>query len=448
MGSEGGLTSLPTSQFRPPTSLDEPQIVLTWLLRLRWLAVVGQVLAVLVAVAVLDLEPPAWPVAGVIGATVLSQGVVRFWTRRRPDGAPPPGWLVPGILIFDVGLLTVLLYCTGGPENPFRVLYLVHVGMSVVALGFGWTWLIVGLAATCYGALYFWHLPLMPAGRVLPPLVRAVGDWSAVVLVSVLIAYFIGRVTRALRQRERELATARERAAKNEQLASLTTLAAGAAHELGSPLGTIAVVAKELQNDLDKLGRTEAAEDARLIRQEVDRCRSILDRMRVDILEEGHHERSPVTVAELVALVRQDLGGEHAAALRVEVSADAALPATPARAVRQALVVLLNNAFDASPGRQDAVMLRVGRVDGQVEFAVTDRGGGMAEDVLRRAGEPFFTTKPPGAGMGLGLFLVRLVAEKYGGSFRMSSVVGEGTRATLQLPDDVRPPSAAQGSAA
>lgn len=437
--------ALRTSAFTLPPFPEAPQIVLTWLLRLRWLAAVGQVLAIAFTAALLGLRPPAWPVAGAIAATLLSQVFVRMWSHRRRV----PGWVVPGILALDVGLLTVLLYCTGGPENPFRILYLVHVAMAVVVLGFGWTWLIVGLAAGCYGALYFWHLPLMPPGRALPPGVREVGDWMAVVLVSVLIAYFIGRVIRALRDRERErdaeLAAARERAGRNEQLASLTTLAAGAAHELGSPLGTIAIVAKELQNDLAGLGRPDAVEDARLIRQEVDRCRTILDRMRVDIVEEGHHERSPVSVAELVDWVRADLGREQAAALRVEVPPDAALPATPARAVRQALVVMLNNAFDATRevvgeagGGDRPVTLRVGRNDGHVEFAVDDAGGGMTPEVLRRAGEPFFTTKPPGSGMGLGLYLVRLVAEKYGGSFRMTSTLGRGTRATLELPYDVR----------
>ncbi len=424
-----------------PTFQDEPQIVLTWLLRLRWLAVVGQVLAVASTAALLGLRPPLWPVAGVIGAAILSQGVVRFWSHRPRV----PGWVVPAVLVLDVGLLTVLLYCTGGPQNPFRVLYLVHVGMAVVALGAGWTWLIVALAAGCYGALYFWSLPLVPLGRELPAAVRGAGDWTAVVLVSVLIAYFIGRVTRALRERERELAAAQVRAGRNEQLASLTTLAAGAAHELGSPLGTIAVVAKELQNELARLGQSDAVEDAALIRREVDRCRSILERMRVDIADDGHHERPPVSVSALVEQVRADLSEEHGAALRVDLPAGAALPATPARAVRQALVVLLNNAFDAvaeangaANGHAGGVTLRVGRGGGHVEFLVEDRGAGMADDVLRRAGEPFFTTKPPGSGMGLGLYLVRLVADKYGGSFRMTSTVGRGTVATLELPDDVR----------
>ena len=435
---------------RPPRSSpsDEPRIVLTWLTRLRWIAVVGQVLAVAVSVVVLGLRPPVWPIVAVIAVTIGSDAAALAWVR---SGRRPPSWMVPALLLLDVALLTVLLYCTGGPDNPFCVLYLVHVAMAVVVLGLAWTWGVVAVAALCYGGLFFAHLPLLPGGRALPRGVREAGEWAAVVLVASLIAYFIGRVTGALRQRERELATARERAARNEQLASLTTLAAGAAHELGSPLGTIAVVARELEVGLSD--NPDAADDARLIRREVDRCRAILDRMRVDIVEEGHHDTvggSAVTVDQLLALVRGDLDGDQADLLRVELSRGAALPTAPAKAVRQALGVLVRNAFDAAPDGDPSragVTLTVSREAGRVAFAVADHGTGMPTDVLRRAGEPFFSTKPPGSGMGLGLYLVRLVADKYDGTFQISSTPGRGTLAVLTLPDDVST-GAADGEAA
>src|SRR5581483_10369560 len=165
----------------------------------------------------------------------------------------------------------------GGPLNPFASLYLIHVAMAVIVLRAGWTWIVVASVAACYGVLLRWHLPLGNQG--VRGSLWAVGNWVALVLVSVLIAAFIGSVIRSLRQRESELASFRERAARSEQLAGLTTLAAGAAHELNTPLGTIAVVARELELSCDGGARdgsssvdsSSVLDDARLIRREVDR---------------------------------------------------------------------------------------------------------------------------------------------------------------------------------
>ena len=217
------------------------QIVLAALTRLRWLAVVGQ----------LGLRR-----RGVGAAPAAAGGADRIRDRhyralqhpahRVGPVRPPSAWLVRATILLDVLLLTALLYLTGGPANPFAALYLVHVAMAVSSAA----WRGPGsssrprrrVTGCCCGGT--WRCSRRRASR---RRWGAVGNWAALVLVSVLIAAFIGRVIRALRQRELELVAVRERAAKNEQLAGLTTLAAGAAHELNTPLGTIAVVAKELE---------------------------------------------------------------------------------------------------------------------------------------------------------------------------------------------------------
>jgi two-component system sensor histidine kinase RegB len=420
------LTSLPLPRAQ------DSQIVLTWLTRLRWLAIAGQLLAVLVAHYALGLDFPLLPIALVILATVLSNAALLYWLRSH---SPPP-WIVPALLLLDVGLLTCLLYFTGGPANPFTSLYLVHIAMAVVVLGAGWTWLVVGATALSYMLLLYFHRDLAWS-RPRPPWVDPVGNWVGLALVSVLIAYFIGRVQRSLRQREHELRAVREQATRNEQLAALTTLAAGAAHELGTPLATIALVAKELEltaSTTSATGPESVAEDARLIRKEVERCRAILDRMRVDLIEDLKQEPGPVHLNDLIDRMRQDLRPDEQARLQVRYADGIDMLLAPSRAVQQAVSVLLRNAFDATPAEQ-SVTLAVHRRDGHVAFEVQDKGHGMPEDVLRRAGEPFFTTKPPGKGMGLGLFLVRLVAEKVGGQFRLRSTPGQGTVSVLELPD-------------
>ena len=406
----------------------EPRIALSALVRLRWLAVVGQVGATLVAVMGLGIRVPAGPVGAVIAFTALTNAGLMVYMRA----GRPRGWLVQGVLVFDVLALTALLYLTGGAQNPFSVLYLVHVAMAVIVSEWVWTWAILALSAVCYAALFVWHLPLRGEGAV-PAWVIPAGNWVALVLVAVLIAAFIGRVGRSLRQREVELADVRERAGRNERLAALTTLAAGAAHELNTPLGTIAVVAKELEVGADP---GAIREDARLIRQEVERCREILNRMRADIGEEaGVHGRDSTDVLRLIAHLRSELRPEESGRLKVRCGAGVSTVRAPERALEQALLVLLRNAFDASANGTPVELSVRRRCDRRVEFVVEDRGSGMSEEMIRRAGEPFFTTKEPGRGMGLGLFLVRLVAERCGAEFWLDSKLGVGTRCVLEVPD-------------
>ena len=410
-----------------PPAVQEPEIVLQWLVRLRWLALAGQAMATAIAVAILRLRLPLGAIYAIIAITGLSNVGLAAWTRRRV-----PTWLVPAVLMLDVCLLTALLLCAGGPANPFRALYLVHIAMAVVTLAEGWSWLVVAATAACYGLLFVW--PLAPSRKLaLAPRVSATADWIALALVAFVVAYFVGRMTRSLRRHEKELADARELASRNEQLAALTTLAAGAAHELNTPLSTIAVVARELEVLSRQLALRESiTEDARLIRKEVDRCQFILGRMRVDVTQGEWQKSSSVGVEDFLAGLREDLNQIAGDALRIEC-ASALQVSAPARAVRQAVGILVDNAVDASPPGKPVELCIYGR-DGHIVFEVRDHGAGMSAEVMRRAGEPFFTTKPPGEGMGLGLFLARTVAEKLGGSLKLQSEPGAGTRALLELP--------------
>ena len=413
------------------SAVNEPQIVLVALTRLRWMAVIGQLAATGLAYWLLRLKLPLAPIAAVVLTTAISNVLLAV----LPVVMKPPGWLVQLVLLLDVFLLTILLYLTGGPDNPFASLYVIHVAMAVIVLQAGWTWVVVASVAACYGILLARHLPLQPR---LPPLIPALGNWVALVLVSVLIATFIGRVIRSLRQREFELTAFRDRAARSEQLAALTTLAAGAAHELNTPLGTIAVISKELELSRDATKNGDSVtEDARLIRREVERCRTILNRMRVDIGEDISF-RSAVSLASLESNLRESIGEENLPRLKISREPDIQTVQVPPRALEQALLVLLRNALDASPA-QKPVAMEIARSEGHVRFIVRDNGCGMSGEMLRRAGQPFFTTKEPGKGMGLGLFLVRLVAQQCGATFSIDSELGTGTTCVLELPETPTP---------
>lgn len=432
---ETEITPVPVVKpFAPSRALlstaQEPQIVLTWLARLRWLAVLGQVAAIWIAASTLSIHLPILPVSIVVLTTLLTNIVIAGWVWRGDT----PAWMVPVVIFLDVGLLTLLLYYTGGTTNPFATLYVVHVVMAVILIGPVWSWALVVVAAGSYALLFKYHLPLIAEPPISPRLLST-GNWVALFLESALIAYFIGRLSRSLRDREAEVRTMRDRATRHQQLASLATLAAGAAHELGTPLGTIAVVAKELELAVEPLAadNSDLAEDARLIRREVDRCRKIIDRMRVDVVQDIAAQSRRLEIADLVEMVRNDMTDETRPRLIVEVDPAVQAVIAPPRAVQQALGVMVRNAFEAS-SHDASVRFHVSRHNGEVKLAVIDRGSGMAADVVQRAGEPFFTTKAPGRGMGLGLFLVRLVAEQSNGRWYIESKPNEGTRSILVLP--------------
>jgi two-component system sensor histidine kinase RegB len=244
----------------------------------------------------------------------------------------------------------------------------------------------------------------------------------------------VTRIRRALEAREQALAEAQRVAAQQERLASLTTLAAGAAHELATPLSAIAVASRELDIAASAANVPAGlAEDARLIRAQVERCREILDQMSGRADASIAHEAQQVSAQHLVDEALLTLADEARARVSVRVAADAPTVAVPLASASRALRTLVRNALDAS-GRGQSVTVSATAEQRGTRFDVTDRGTGMTPDVLARAGEPFFTTKPVGSGFGLGLFLARTFAERWGGLLRLESNPAQGTRATLWLP--------------
>jgi two-component system, sensor histidine kinase RegB len=413
-----------------------PAITLAWLVRLRWGAVVGQVLAIALGRTVLGLDLPLAALGGLVAVTALTNVALVAWLARSPDVA----LRVPGaVLSLDTLVLTGRLYYSGGPSNPFSVLYLVHVTLAAVVLGMRWAGFMVVLTAVSYAVLFVAHRPLAGmehAHHQGHPSFSAhlQAMWVAFTVAAALIAFFVARLASALRSRERELAEAQRVAARAEKLVSLTTLAAGAAHELGTPLATIAVASKELARSIRQTP-DEAVEDARLIREEVDRCRAILKRMSADAGEAMGEAPEHVTGRELLDRCAKRLGSVEDVAARLKVNAadDVALECL-ADGLVQVLVSLVHNAFHASRAASAPVMLSVRDAGDVVRFVVEDHGTGIPREIVHRLGEPFFTTKPPGEGMGLGLFLAHAFVARCRGRIDLDSAEGRGTVVTLELP--------------
>jgi two-component system sensor histidine kinase RegB len=349
--------------------------------------------------------------------------------------------LVGGVLLLDVGVITGLIALAGGPINPFGTVYLVSITIAAATLGLWWS-AAVALASTIgFGLTFVRHRPLdfadpLVAGRVLS--LHLWGMWVALAAAAGLIAYFVSRMSEALDERERALAEARSAAARSDRLAALLALGAGAAHELATPLNTISILAGEIGRvtadgsiaPADAV--TEVATHAALVRDEVERCTRVLDQMTGRALAlDG--AAGPLTLDSLVDGLRHRLDPSSAGRLDVTVPVETVPVTIPAEPLRQVLLSLLRNAFDASAPSQ-RVALEVTRPGGRTRFTVVDTGTGMRADVAARAGDPFFTTKPGSGNLGLGLFLARAFADQIGGRLELESRVGVGTTVTLDLP--------------
>lgn len=414
-----------------------PNVALPWVVRLRYGMVAGYAAAILGLWYGFGLSL-LWVLAplAVILASNIVLGRMRIVPARFPQAT------LGAIFCLDTLCLTAVLELTGGPMNPFSLLYLVQITLSAVVLRKVWTWALGCLSTVCFGLLFFLHFPSaafqahqMEEG--LSP--HLAGMWCAFVIAAGLITFFTGKIADALRTREQEVLILQDQVAKNERLASLVTLAAGAAHELGTPLGTIAIAAKELERYAAGLTNHDAAnhdavtEDARIIRSEVERCRRILERMSVQCAEPMGETPQRACVRDLLAQVLAAFPESQRAWLKIELSDEALSAVLPARAVTQSLAALVQNALDANLDRRP-ILITATATDFLLRIAVRDEGHGMPANVLRRIAEPFFTTKEPGKGMGLGTFLVRTFAETMGGRVLFDSIPGEGTTATLELP--------------
>jgi len=409
---------------------------LTWLLRLRWITSASQAAAILVAKRLLPEELAIGPLLGLVAFGALSN-VALWWRLRQPEPVRPA---LPGLVLgLDILLLTGLLYGSGGAANPFTAIYLVHITLAAVVMRGLWAWVLGLLSIAGFGLLFFYNVHVhslahMDHGAGAGISLHLVGMWVAFAITAGLIAAFVGRITEALRLRDEELAALRDLTARQSRLAALTTLAAGVAHELGTPLGTIAVAAKELQRTAEALGAEASgiAQDAALIREEVGRCRRILDQMAEPSGTTLGEAFQALIWADLERELSEGLSAEDRTRLVFQWPASACGP-MPKRGLVRALRAVVSNALEATP-RPGPVTILAREDQGAWHLEVEDHGSGMAPEVLARVGEPFFSTKPTGSGMGLGLFLARTFTEQLGGELRVESHLGQGTKVELSWP--------------
>jgi two-component system, sensor histidine kinase RegB len=402
------------------------------LVRLRWLAVGGQTAAVLIVYGALGFPLPLGPCLAVIA---LSAWLNVFLSLRWRSSLRLHDRYAALLLGYDILQLAGLLYLTGGLENPFSFLFLVPVTVSATTMPLNRTVVLGALTLAAISLLAFVRMPLpWYAGAPLElPGIYIAGMWTALVSGLVFSAVYVNRIAREARQMSDALTETEIINAREQQLSALDGLAAAAAHELGTPLATIALVAKELKRELaadgpvgdGQVGGGQVGEDLDLLISQTARCREILSRL-AD--REAQHDEMFASL-KLTVMIEEIVAPLRGSDIRFAVDArpldpDGEGAAEPKiwrnPAIMYGLSNLIGNAADFARSRVD-IEARWG--PGEVAVTITDDGPGFSQEVIDRLGEPYVTTRQgygPGSdqpeseseGMGLGFFIANRLLER------------------------------------
>ncbi|MBO6718085.1 MAG: ActS/PrrB/RegB family redox-sensitive histidine kinase [Rhizobiaceae bacterium] len=417
-------------ELRTPDSATVYQLRLNTLIRLRWLAIVGQSAAVVAVAFWMGFPMPVGPCFALIACSAWLNLFLsfRFAATHRLE---PVAAL--GILSFDALQLGGLLFLTGGLTNPFSVLMAVPVVISATSLPRNLTSLLGIIVVGAVTLLAFFHLPLpwYPGTELVMPLIFIAGVWMAVVASIAFTSIYAYRVAEEARLLANALAATELVLQREQHLSALDGLAAAAAHELGTPLATIALVAKEMERALENDPRFK--EDVSLLRSQSERCREIL-RTLTNLSSEGeaHLARMPLTsLVEEAAAPHREFG--------IEILLEASESEGPEPVGRRnpgviyGLGNLVENAVDFA---RSAVVIRWQWDEDTVSITVTDDGTGFPAEVLDRIGEPYLTHRDSarsGGGLGLGLFIAKSLLDRSGASVSFTNAAEPGKGAVARV---------------
>ncbi len=390
------------------------------LVRLRWLAVVGQATALLVTHAWLGFPFPLGAcLIATAASAVLNIGLrLRFGRIDRLESGA-----ASATFAYDILQLSVLLYLTGGIENPFAMLFLAPVMISAVSLPglvtLGLT--VLTVAAATVLTLFHYPLPWYPGQTLLLPFVYSFGIWIAIVLGTAFIATYAWRVAEETRKLADALTATELVLAREQHLTQLDGLAAAAAHELGTPLATITLVVRDLEKQLAKDGAM--SEDVALLAQEVERCRKILG----TLTSLGDSSGNILDEMGLGLLLEEVVGPQRDFGVKITVVKDG-VGREPSCQRNPAILYGLGNLVENAIDFANAEVKITARWSPlSVSILIEDDGPGFSPDVVLRVGEPYVTTradrraKAGDGGLGLGLFIAKTLLERSGASVATSN---------------------------
>ena len=410
---------------RTVDSSDDQLANLRRLLSARWAALGLMAVMVMLVPPWLEIPLPRLPLTAILSIAAILNGVAR-WRLRHADSASP-GELFMQLLI-DIATLGALVFFSGGATNPLVSLLLPPVAIAALTLPVRHVVAIGAAAIAMYSVLMLYYIPLPLNDGSRATRLHLLGMWLTFAVSAAMIAWFVVRMTRLIRERDAELAAAREQALRDERVMAIGTLAAGAAHELGTPLGTMALLAGDLAADPQLPAALQP--DIALLRQQIGICKEII----TGLSRRAGAERLENTVTEAVDHWLDKLRQRwHAtrpqAASHLEILGGPPAPELIADPrLEQAVLNLLNNAASASTA---ALEIRLAWTAETIVIDIHDHGPGFPPDVLRQGGQSVFPAHEQGSG--IGLMLTRSAIEQVGGRLTLSNPPEGGALARLEL---------------
>jgi two-component system sensor histidine kinase RegB len=415
------------------TPFDEMARRILWrLFLLRNITVIGAAAGVAIANEFFETGISAFPIIVTLG--LLAGLNILTWLRLKALVLISNTEIFIQLLL-DIAGITSLFYFTGGAANPFVWFYLLPLIIAATILPRTHTWIMAGITVACYSALFFFAIPIgSDSGHAHHEngfQMHVLGMWLGFVMSAGFVAVIIVGMAHSLRERDRKLAEAREQALQNERLIALGTLATGAAHELGTPLGTMAILTAELEQEYSNPDYSDLHRKLGILRGQISRCKETLSVISVSAgaerAEAGHRMRVKDYLDQVITEWREQRPNIN---LNAAISSQAvAADILAERTLSQALINILNNAADASP---DDVSFQAGWDNQQLELEISDRGAGLAAEVHNQLGKTPVTTKDEG--LGVGLFLARATIQRLGGTLSINNREAGGTILRITLP--------------
>jgi two-component system, sensor histidine kinase RegB len=427
------MTEIAATDFRHP----QRHVRLDTILRLRWLAALGQLAAIFVVAQGFEFDVPVVPCLVIVSLSALVnlglQVAINPMQRLEPVHAA-------ALLALNIIELAALLFLTGGLQNPFSFLFLAPVLISATALPVRLTIMLGALAVVCATLLVFFHQPLpwdSDEPLVLPP-IYLIGVWISIVLAIGVTSLYSFQVTEEARKLSDALAATELVLAREQHLTQLDGLAAAAAHELGTPLSTIVLVSRELEKTLASSAQatSEVAGDIKTLREQAQRCRDILSKI-TQLSSTG----APFDRMKLSTLIEETVAPHRDFGVAIKVRIAVAGSKEPVGSRNPAILYgvgnILENAVDFA---RSEVEVNAWWNNDTVEIVVSDDGPGFAPDILKRIGEPYLSRRRSGddapsehTGLGLGVFIARTLLERTGATVAFTNRVFPEHGAVVQI---------------